>query len=58
MTCTPSGHREQPLSGSWRAKVYAGKDALSGRELRFRKTLKTDLAFPGIAPRKVRMAWW
>ena len=37
------GHREQLSSGSWRAKVYAGKDPLSGREIRFRKTRKTEV---------------
>jgi integrase len=39
-----SGYVEQLPSGSWRAKVYAGKDPLSGRELRFRKTRKTEVA--------------
>jgi DNA-binding transcriptional regulator YhcF (GntR family) len=43
MTRTPSGHIEQLPSGSWRAKVYAGKDPLTGRELRFRKTRKTEV---------------
>jgi hypothetical protein len=43
MTCTPSGHREQLLSGSWRAKVYAGKDPLTGREIRFSQTCKTKV---------------
>ena len=38
MTRTPSGHIEQLASGSWRAKVYAGKGPLSGREIRFRRT--------------------
>jgi hypothetical protein len=37
----PSGHVEQLPSGSWRAKVYAGKDPLTGREIRFRRTCKT-----------------
>ncbi len=32
---------EQLPSGSWRAKVYAGTDPLTGREIRFRKTCKT-----------------
>jgi hypothetical protein len=40
----PSGHIEQLQSGSWRAKVYAGKDPLTGREIRFRKTCKSELA--------------
>jgi hypothetical protein len=39
----PSGHIEQLPSGSWRAKVYAGKDSLTGREIRFRKTRKTEV---------------
>ena len=39
----PSGHIEQLPSGSWRAKVYAGKDPLTGREIRFRKTRKTEV---------------
>ena len=39
----PSGHIEQLPSGSWRAKVCAGKDPLSGREIRFRKTRKTEV---------------
>jgi hypothetical protein len=43
MTHSPSGHIEQLPSGSWPAKVYAGKDPLTGRELRFRKTRKTEV---------------
>ena len=43
MTRTPSGHIEQLPSGSWRAKVYAGKDPLTGREIRFRKTRRTEV---------------
>jgi hypothetical protein len=35
---------EQLPSGSWRAKVYAGTDALTGQEIRFRKTCKTERA--------------
>jgi hypothetical protein len=31
-------------SGSWRVKVYAGIDPLTGREIRFRKTCKTERA--------------
>ncbi len=42
MRSTPSGHIEQLPSGSWRAKVYAGKDPITGREIRFRKTCKTE----------------
>ena len=39
----PSGHIEQLPSGSWRAKVYAGKDPLTGREIRFRRTRRTEV---------------
>ena len=42
MRSTPSGHIEQLPSGSWRAKVYAGKDPITGHEIRFRKTCKTE----------------
>lgn len=42
MAITPSGHVEQLPSGSWRAKVYAGKEPLTGREIRFRRTCKTE----------------
>ena len=38
----PPGHIEQLPSGSWRAKVYAGKDPLTRREIRFRKACKTE----------------
>ena len=41
---TQSGHIEQLPSRSWRAKVYAGTDPLTGREIRFRKTCKTERA--------------
>jgi integrase len=37
-----TGHVEQLPSGSWRAKVYAGRDPLSGREIRLRTTCKTE----------------
>ena len=40
----PSGHIEQLLIGSWHAKVYAGTDPLPSREIRFRKTCKTERA--------------
>jgi integrase len=40
----PSGHIEQLPSGSWRAKVYAGVDPLSRREIRLRKTCRTERA--------------
>jgi hypothetical protein len=39
-----SGHIEQLPSGSWRAKVYAGTGPLTGREIRLRKTCKTERA--------------
>jgi Bacterial regulatory proteins, gntR family len=42
-TYARSGHVEQLPSGSWRAKVHAGKDPLTGRELRFRKTRRTEV---------------
>ena len=29
---------------TWRAKVYTGTDPLTGREIRFRKTCKTERA--------------
>ncbi len=35
---------EQLPSGSRRAKVHAGIDLLTGREIRFRKTCKTEQA--------------
>ena len=38
-----SGHVQQPPSGSWRAKVSSGMDPLTGRELRFRKTRRTEV---------------
>lgn len=43
-TISPPGHIEQLPSGSWRVKVYAGKDPLTGREIRFRQTCKTQVA--------------
>jgi integrase len=39
-----AGHIERLPSGSWRVKVYAGTDPLTGREIRFRKTCKTEQA--------------
>jgi hypothetical protein len=44
MPGTPSGHIGQLPSGSWRAEVYPGRDPLTGREIRFRKTCKSELA--------------
>jgi integrase len=38
------GHIEQLPSGSWRVKVYGGTDSLTGREIRLRKTCKTERA--------------
>ncbi len=40
----PAGHVERLPSGSWRVKVYAGTDPLTGREIRFRKTCKSEQA--------------
>jgi hypothetical protein len=40
----PSGHTEQLPSGSWRVKAYAGTDPMTGREIRLRKTCKTERA--------------
>jgi integrase len=44
MASAPRGHLEQLPSGSWRAKVYAGTDPLTGREILLRRTRKTELA--------------
>jgi len=44
MAKSPSGHIEQLPSGSWRVKVYAGTDPMTGREIRLRKTCKTERA--------------
>ena len=44
MAKSPAGHIEQLPSGSWRVKVYAGTDPLTGREIRLRKTCKTERA--------------
>ena len=44
MAGAQSGHVDQLPSGSWRAKVYAGTGPLTGREIRFRKTCKTERA--------------
>jgi hypothetical protein len=38
------GHIEQLPSRSWRVKVYGGTDPLTGREIRLRKTCKTEPA--------------
>jgi integrase len=38
------GHIEQLPSASWRVKVYGGTDSLTGREIRLRKTCKTEPA--------------
>ena len=37
-----TGHIEQLPSGSFRVSVYAGKDPLTGKQLRHRKTAKTE----------------
>jgi integrase len=44
MASTPNGHIERLPSGSWRAKVYAGTDPLTGREIRLRRTCRTERA--------------
>ena len=38
----PSGHLEQLPSGGFRVDVYAGTDPLTGRRLRYRRTVKTE----------------
>jgi hypothetical protein len=38
------GYIEPLPSGSWRAKVYAGTDPLTGGEIRLRSTCKTEQA--------------
>jgi hypothetical protein len=40
----PPDHIEQLPSGSWRVKVYAEKDPLTGREIRFWSACKTEIA--------------
>ena len=37
-----SGHLEQLPSGGFRVDVYAGTDPLTGRRLRYRRTVKTE----------------
>ncbi|GII62870.1 hypothetical protein Skr01_29550 [Sphaerisporangium krabiense] len=37
------GHVEQLPSGSFRMKVYAGTDPTTGKERRYRKTVKTEI---------------
>jgi integrase len=44
MVRAPAGHIEQLPSGSWRARVYAGTDPLTGQEIRLRRTCKTERA--------------
>jgi integrase len=44
MAKNPAGHIERLPSGSWRVKVYAGTDPLTGREIRLRRTCKTERA--------------
>jgi hypothetical protein len=39
-----AGHIERLPSGSWRVKVYTGIDPLTGREIRLRRTCKTERA--------------
>lgn len=40
----PAGHIERLPSGSWRVKVYAGIDPLTGREIRLRRTCRSERA--------------
>jgi DNA-binding transcriptional regulator YhcF (GntR family) len=44
MARRPVGHIERLPSGSWRVKVYAGTDPLTGREIRLRRTCQTERA--------------
>ena len=44
MASGPSGHIERLPSGSWRARVYAGVDPLTRREIRLRETCRTERA--------------
>jgi integrase len=37
-----SGHLAQLPSGGFRVDVYAGTDPLTGRRLRYRRTVKTE----------------
>jgi integrase len=40
----PAGYVQQLPSGSFRVSVYAGTDPLTGRQIRLRKTCKTERA--------------
>ena len=42
MARVASGHLEQLPSGAFRVDVYAGTDPLTGRRLRYRRTVKTE----------------
>jgi hypothetical protein len=42
MAKTPAGHIERLPSASWRIKVYAGTDPLTGRQIRLRRTCKPN----------------
>jgi hypothetical protein len=42
MASTRPGHIERLPIGSYRVIVYAGTDPLTGRRLRFRRTVKTE----------------
>src|SRR5712691_2344050 len=44
MTATPNGHVEQLPSGSFRVDVYGGIDPITKQRIRFRKTVKTEVA--------------
>jgi hypothetical protein len=43
ITRGPSGHLEQLPSGRFRVDVYAGTDPLTGRRLRYRQTVNTEV---------------
>lgn len=42
MALKRAGHIERLPSGSFRVRVYGGTDPLTGRESRFRRTVKTE----------------
>ncbi len=44
MAATPSGHIEQLPSGSFRVDVYGGIDPITKQRIRFRKTVKSEIA--------------
>jgi len=44
MAMARGGYIQQLASGSFRVSVYAGTDPLTGRQIRLRKTCKTERA--------------